>query len=306
MAQQTPALPATSTAGTTRSDSRSGSSYRRSRRLNLVLTYLLLLVITLFFIGPLLWMLSTSLKPPSEYFTQDVRWIPRDPTLMHYELLLGRGEQGQVPVRSWFLNSAILATIQTVLVIAVSALAGYAYARLEFRGRKVLFALLLSTLFLPGIMFLIPNYVTIFRLDLLNSWAAVYLPALGGVFGVYFMRQFFLGLPVELEEAARIDGANVFQTFWQIMLPLARPALATLSIITFLGAWNEFLWPLLVLNDLTKQTLPVGLATLQGAYVSEYGRVMAGAVIAALPVLILYIALQKYIVKSVAMTGLKG
>lgn len=306
MAQQLPVTQAVAAPATGTRVATSGRSYRRTRRWNLFFTYLALALITLFFLGPLLWMISTSLKPPSEYFTRDIRWIPRDPTLMHYGLLLGRGEQGQVPVRAWFLNSAVLSTIQTLLVVSLSALAGYAFARLEFRGRKVLFALLLSTLFLPGIMFLIPNYVTIFRLDLLNTWTAVYLPALGGVFGVYFMRQFFLGLPAELEEAARIDGANVFQTFWQIMLPLARPAVATLAIITFLGAWNEFLWPLLVLNDLTKQTLPVGLATLQGAYVSEYGRVMAGAVIAALPVLILYMALQKYIVKSVAMTGLKG
>lgn len=284
------------------------TSTRRSRRisLRLILTYLLLTLIGIFFLAPLLWMLSTSLKLPSEYFTQDIRWIPQNPTLEHYRDLLGSSESAQAPVRRWFLNSVIISSAATLLIVSIDALAAYAYARLNFRGKNLIFSILLLTLFMPGIMFLIPNYITIHKLGLLNTYPGVFLPGLASVFGVFFLRQFFSTLPTELEEAARIDGANQFQIFFRIILPLARPALATLAIITFLSSWNDFLWPLLVMTDVERQPLPVGLATLQGAYISEYGTVMAGAVIVAAPVLLLYILLQRYIVKSVATTGLKG
>src|SRR6478672_8634523 len=165
---------------------------------------------------------------------------------------------------------------------------------------------MLATLFLPGLMFLVPNFLTIYHVGLLNNYLGVILPGLAGVFGVFFLRQFFLTIPKELEEAAEIDGASAFQTFFQVAMPLARPALATLGIITFLGTWNDFLWPLLVLKDRQLQTLPPGLATLQGSYTSEYGLMMAGSVIAAVPVLIIYILLQRFIVASVATSGLKG
>jgi len=194
----------------------------------------------------------------------------------------------------------------TVLVLVVDSLAAYAYARMEFPGRKALFALLLATLFLPGILFLVPNFLTIFNLHLINNYLGVIIPGLAGVFGVFFLRQFFDSIPKELEEAALIDGASQFQVFYRIVLPLARPALATLGIITFLGSWNDFLWPLLILGQADLLTLPPGLRSLQGAYTSEYGQMMAGAVFAAVPVLILYIALQRFIVQSVATTGLKG
>ena len=185
-------------------------------------------------------------------------------------------------------------------------MAAYAYARMEFPGRKPLFALLLSTLFLPGMMFIVPNFLTINRMNLLNSYAGVVLPGLAGVFGVFFLRQFFESLPKELEEAAQLDGATPFQTFYMIALPLAKPALATLGIITFLASWNDFLWPLLILKSRETQTLPPGLSTLQDAYTSEYGQMMAGAVITAAPVLLVYVFLQRMIVKSVASTGIKG
>jgi multiple sugar transport system permease protein len=155
-------------------------------------------------------------------------------------------------------------------------------------------------------MFLVPNFLTVSALRLIDSYAGVIIPGLGGVFGVFFMRQFFESLPKELEEAAYIDGATRVQTFLLIALPLAKPALATLGIITFLASWNDFLWPLLILKNRDLLTLPPGLRTLQGAYTSEYGQMMAGAVITAVPVLILYVILQRYIVASVQTTGLKG
>jgi len=199
----------------------------------------------------------------------------------------------------------MVGALVTVLILIVDSLAAYAYARMEFKGRGPLFALLLATLFLPGMMFLVPNFLTIYALHLLNNYGGVILPGLAGVFGVFFLRQFFETIPKELEEAAVLDGANAFQTFWRVALPLARPALATLAVITFLASWNDFLWPLLILQQQELMTLPPGLATLQCAYTSEYGQMMAGAMVAAVPVLILYIALQRFIVQSVATTGLK-
>ncbi len=268
-----------------------------------VLIYALLIFIALLIILPLLWMLSTSFKPKSQWFSQTIDWIPRTFTLENYQRLLNNPS---TPIVRWFLNSLLVATATTALVLTVDALAAYAYARMEFRGRNLLFGLLLATLFMPGIMFLIPNFLTVYKLGLLNNYGGVILPALAGVFGVFFLRQFFDSIPKELEEAAEIDGANKFQTFYKIVLPLSKPALATLGILTFLASWNDFLWPLLILRDRSLQTLPPGLRTLQGAYTSEYGLMMAGAVIVAAPVLIIYLALQRFIVQSVASTGLKS
>ena len=268
-----------------------------------ITTYALLVLLALIFLVPLFWMVSTSLKPKSQLFSAQIYWIPKTLTLKNYTDLLSNTA---TPVGRWFVNSLGVATAVTLLILIVDSLAAYAYARMDFPGRNVLFALLLATLFLPGMMFLIPNFLTIYHLGLLNNYLGVIIPALAGVFGVFFLRQFFESIPKDLEEAAVIDGANRFQTFYMIALPLSRPALATLGVITFLASWNDFLWPLLILQKPELLTLPPGLRTLQGAYTSEYGQMMAGAVIAAVPVLILYILLQRFIVQSVATTGLKG
>jgi len=264
--------------------------------------YLLLTLIALLIIVPMLWMLSTSFKPKSEFFLPDIYWIPRTFTWDNYQKLLNNPS---LPIGRWFFNSLMVSSVTTLLILIVDSLAGYAYARMEFRGKKIIFGFLLMTLFLPGVMFLIPNFLTISGLGLLNNYAGVILPGLAGVFGIFFMRQFFASLPHDLEEAAYIDGATRIQTFLYIALPLAKPALATLSIITFLASWNDFLWPLLILKDRIMLTLPPGLRTLQGAYTSEYGQMMAGAAITAIPVLILYVLLQRYIVESVQTSGLK-
>jgi multiple sugar transport system permease protein len=273
------------------------------RALSLIPTYLLMVFIAALIILPLVWMLSTSFKPKSEWFTRSIEWVPKTFTLENYQKLFSNPA---TPIGNWFFNSVMVAVISTVLVLAIDSLAAYAYARMEFPGRNFLFGLMLLTIFLPGMMFLVPNFLTIANLGLLNNFAGVILPGLAGVFGVFFLRQFFESIPKELEEAASIDGANRFQTFYMIVLPLAKPALATLGILTFLASWNDFLWPLLILRNAQLQTLPPGLRTLQGAYSSEYGLMLAGAVIVAVPVLIIYIALQRYIVQSVAATGLKG
>jgi len=276
---------------------------RWRRILRLVPMYLLMVFVALLIILPLVWMLSTALKPQSQWFAREIEWLPRTWTLDNFQRLFSNP---RTPIGQWFFNSVLIATITTFLVLAVDSLAAYAYARMDFPGRKLIFGLMLATLFLPGMMFLVPNFLTVANLRLLNNWAGVIMPALAAVFGVFFLRQFFESIPVELEEAAAIDGANKFQIFYQVVLPLAKPALATLGILTFLGSWNDFLWPLLILKDTGLKTLPPGLRTLQDAYASDYGLMLAGAVVVAVPVLIIYIALQRYIVQSVASTGLKG
>jgi len=276
---------------------------RGAHILGRVLLYIIMILVALIFLLPLLWMLSTSLKPTSQLFAPQIEWLPKTITFDNYTKLFG---QSQTPVARWFINSLAIASIATVLTLTVDALAAYAYARMEFPGRRFFFGLMLFTLFVPGFMFLIPNFLTINFLHLINNWAGVILPGLAGVFGVFFLRQFFEGLPKELEEAAMIDGANQFQVFYRVVLPLSRGALATLAVITFLSSWNDFLWPLLILKDRALQTLPPGLRTLQSSYTAEYGLVMAGAVVVAVPVLILYLILQRYIVQSIASTGLKG
>ncbi|MBN1922484.1 MAG: carbohydrate ABC transporter permease [Anaerolineae bacterium] len=281
----------------------SAAHYRFRKTAGRVILYLLLVLIALMIIIPMLWMLSTSFKLKSQLFSREIYWIPKVITLENYTKILNNPS---TPIALWFRNSVIVATLTTTAKLILDSLAGYAYARLKFPGRDQIFALLLATLFLPGVMFLVPNFVTVARAGMLNKFSGAIIPALASVFGVYFMRQFFLSIPKELEEAAAIDGANMFQVFFKVVLPLAKPALATLAVIEFLGSWNDFLWALLVLKDRAVQTLQPGLRTLQGAYTSEYGLMMAGAVIVALPVLVLYAFLQRYVVESVATTGLKG
>lgn len=283
------------------------SSLATERRQRIILQrivfYIVLTLVALIILLPLFWMISTSLKPKADLFLPNIYWIPRRFSFKSYTDLLS---DPTIPIVRWFINSVLVASISTVLTLALDALAAYGYARLEFPGRNFIYTCLLATLFLPGIIFLVPNFLTITNLGLINSYAGVILPGLAGVFGVFFLRQFFQSLPKELEEAALIDGANLFQIFYRIVLPLSRPALATLGVITFLASWNDFLWPFLILQDPNLQTLPPGLRTLQGAYTSEYGLMMAGAVIAAIPVIILYVVFQRFIVQSVASSGLKG
>lgn len=279
------------------------TGYRVQEFVNRAMIYLTLSLVTLIVIIPLVWMFSTSFKLKSQLFTKEIYWIPKQVTLENYQKILNNPS---TPIGRWFMNSLFVASVTTVLKLVIDSLAGYAYARMDFPGRKQIFGLLIATLFLPGVMFLVPNFVTVAKLGMLNKFSGVIIPALASVFGVYFMRQFFESLPKELEEAAEIDGANRLQIFYLIALPLSKPALATLAVIEFLASWNDFLWALLVLKDRAVQTLQPGLRTLQGAYTSEYGLMMAGAVIVALPVLVLYIFLQRFIVQSVATTGLKG
>ncbi len=264
--------------------------------------YLTLILFALFFLLPLLWMVVTAFKPFEEWLNPN--WIPVNPTLENFTSIFN---DESLPVVNWFFNSLLIASLFTAAILILDSLAGYAYARLEFAGKNLLFGLLLATLVMPGIMFLIPNYLTVARLGWIGDIQGVIAPGLSGVFGVFFMRQFFQSLPRELEEAAYIDGAGIFRTFWSVILPLSKGPIITLGIITFLTSWNDFLWPLLILGgDRQALTLPVGLATLQGQYTFDYGKLMAGALVLTVPVLILYAIFQRYIIRSISMTGIKG
>lgn len=262
-------------------------------------TYAAMVLIALFFILPMVIVLSTSFKAGAEVFT-DPGLIPHDPGLENYQALLG----GSAQFYRWFLNSAVVSLVGTVLTVALTSMSAYAFARLEFPGKTLLFSLLITTLLLPSVMFLVPQFKLIGWLGLYDTLPALVLPGLAGVFGVFFMRQFFVGIPVELEEAAVMDGASRFRTFRSVVLPLAGSALATLSVITFLAFWNDYLWPAIICQD--NCTLPPGLRLLQRQFTADYGLMMAGAVIAAVPVLIVYLVAQRWVIQSVTSAGIKG
>jgi multiple sugar transport system permease protein len=266
--------------------------------------WVLIGLLTLVFVAPLLWMLLTSFKTIGESQQVPPTIIPSDPTGRAYGEVLTTG--GQNPVLRWFINSLVAATLHSGLVVLVASMAGYALARMEFRFKKPIFAVILATLFVPGFVFLMPNYLLMDKLAWLDTLWALVVPGAAGAFGVFFMRQFFLALPRELEEVAMIDGANAWTVFTRIILPNAKPALATLTVLSFLANWNDFIWPLYVLFSPERLTLPAGLKLLQGAYTTDYPVILTGATVASVPVLILYIFVQRYVIEGVARSGIKG
>lgn len=278
---------------------------RRKRRsiTGLVLAlYIVLIVMSLFIIIPIVWIVLTSFKTDYDAITNSASPIPHPFTLHAYQTLLN----GQEPIFRWFLNSLAAGLLQTVIILVTASLGAYALARLDFVGKKVVFGAIIATLLVPPVIFLIPNYLIVKDFGWLDSIWAITVPGAAGAFGIFFLRQFFAGLPVEIEEAARIDGAGDLRIFLQIIIPLARPALATLAVLSFLNNWNDFLWPVYVLLSPQNLTLQPGLSVLSGAYSTHFGIVMAGAVIAAIPVLILFTLAQRHIVDSVASAGVKG
>lgn len=260
-------------------------------------------LLALLFLAPLLWMATTSLKSTAEVSRAELSFLPQSPSTEGYSKIL---DAPQTPVAQWFLNSMIAATGQTLLVLVVATMAAYALARLSFPGKRIISGLVLATLFVPPISLLIPNYVIVANLGWLDSLAAVIVPGAAGAFGVFFLRQFFLSLPVELEEAAMLDGASRWKIFLTVVVPLSRPALATLALLTFLANWNDFLWPLYVLFSPERLTIQPGLSTLQSAYTTDYATILAGGAIASIPVLLLFLVSQRFVIEGIARGGLKG
>lgn len=273
----------------------------RSRRSPLF--WLGMVLLSLVFIFPIGYMMLTAFKTRVESQAVPPTILPRTWTLNGFRTLLFVDDAS--PVLRWLGNSAIAATLFALLSVTICAMAGYALARLEFRGRDAIFKTIIATMFVPGFVFLMPNFELMSKLQWLDTFQALVIPGAASAFGMFFMRQFFLGLPIELEESSRIDGAGPFRTFFSIVLPNARPAIMTLLVLQFLANWNDFIWPLYTMFSDTMLTLPVGLARLQGAYTIDYPVVMAGATIAAVPVLVLFVVLQRYIIQGVASSGLK-
>jgi multiple sugar transport system permease protein len=256
---------------------------------------------------PLIWMVLTSIKPEQQIITLPPKWFPdhlSDFTLANYAnvLLIPRG----VDLVHAFLNSVIVAGVGTSLVVVIDVLAAYALSRLHFPGRDALFLVVVASLIVPHEILLIPNYITVWKLDWLNSLPALIIPQAAGGFGVFLLRQFFLAIPGELEDAARIDGCGRFRILWSIVLPVSGGAIATLAIFTFLFFWNDFTWPYIVVNAADVMTLPVALIQFRGDYFSEYGQLMSGAAISALPTMLIFLVAQKMIIRSITLTGLKG
>lgn len=265
--------------------------------------YAILILLSLIFLVPLFWMISTSFKTAGDAAVFPPQWLPAEFSVQGYEELF---TASQAPVLRWLFNSTFVGIAHTLLVILLAALAAYAFARLNFPGRNVIFGIIIATLAVPGFVFLMPSYLIVDAFGWLDNPMALILPSAASAFGVFFLRQFFISIPGELVEAARLDGANHLQIFFRIFVPLSKAPIATLAVISFLGSWNDFLWPLYVLFNPDNLTLPAGLATLQGAYSVNVPAIMAGAVLASLPVLAVFIFAQRYIIAGVSRSGLKG
>jgi multiple sugar transport system permease protein len=264
--------------------------------------WLLLALGLVLVIGPFLWMVLGSLKTQRELLQTPPTWVPEAPTLNNYSRLWER-----LDFPRYFWNSTLIAVAITACNLVFCSMVGYALAKLRFAGKNLVLVLVLGTLLVPGSVLLVPTFVLMSKLGLVDNLAAVILPAAAGPVGVFLMRQFILGIPDDLLEAARVDGAGEFHIFWRIVMPLSVPALAALAILTFLPSWNALLWPLVVLTSQEHYTLPVALAIFsRGQFQADYGLLMAGSVILVIPVIAVFLLLQRHFTQSVAMTGLKG
>lgn len=250
---------------------------------------------------PFLWMLSTSLKHPSEVFTYPPTWIPEALMWQNYDTALNA-----MPFGRFYLNSLFVASSVTVLQLFTSSLSAFAFARLQFRGRETLFVAYLATLMIPFPVLLIPNFVIVRSLGWYDSYAALIFPPAFSAISTFLLRQHFRSIPMELDDAARIDGATSFRIWWQIILPMSKAAFAALAIFIFLGTWNDFLWPLVVTNSEEMRTIPVGLSSFQGQFNVRWELLMAAAVVAMLPVLVVYLFAQKWFIRGITITGMGG
>jgi multiple sugar transport system permease protein len=276
----------------------------RSRiRWSHVLAHVALILGSVLMLLPFIWMFSTSLKPGAEVFREyPPRLIPTTVQWGNYKEALT-----SMPFGRFYLNSFVVAISVTTLQLLTSSLAAFAFARLRFRGRDVLFFMYLSALMIPFPVLLVPNFIIVRNLGWFDSYAALILPVSFSAFSTFLLRQYYRGIPMELDEAARIDGASSFRVWWQIIFPNSRPALAALAIFVFLGNWNEFLWPLIVTNSEAMRTVPVGLNSFKGQFTVRWEMLMAAAVVGMVPVLAVYVLAQNWIIKGMSITGgLKG
>ena len=257
------------------------------------------------FVLPVVLVYVTSLKPDAEIIKLE-SIFPRNPAKgiqENFAYVLSTPEE--IPIFTWLRNSLMVSTSVTLLVLTVDSLAAYALARLNLPGKRYVFALIIGTLMVPGQILLVPVYLILNHLGWIDSPLALIVPAGAGAFGVFLLHQFFKAIPRELEESAMLDGANLFQIWWHIMLPLSRPALATLAIFSFIGSWNDFLGPRVFLDSVERYTLPVGIELFQSSYAAEYGLTLAASVICTTPILVIFLFFSRHIIRGMAMSGLK-
>ena len=283
-----------------RNDATTEARTRARRRLPFSPWHLLLMPVALLFLVPLVQMVMTSFMPNSDINRFPPRFFPSSLTLDGYASLFEESD-----ILRWLVNTVIVATIAVVSHLILCSLAGYGFARMRFVGGTAAFFVVLATIMIPVQLLMIPTYVMFSRLGIINTLPAVIIPWLTSAFGIFLMRQFFLSLPRELEEAARIDGCNRFGVLIRIVLPLAKPALATLAIFTLLGSWNDLVWPLIAINNEDWFTLQLGLSNFQGMRRTEWSQLMAGNVVATMPLIVFFLMAQRHFIATMTFSGLK-
>lgn len=277
-------------------------SKRRNAIIGKIAVYAILLIITAVMIIPFLWMLSASIKSDREVFLMDpFVWIPEVPKWDNYIKIWTK-----IPLLKFVENTGILTIVVTCLQLLTSSFAAYSFAKLEFKHKNALFLAYIATIAMPWQVYMVPQFIMMRRMGLNDKLLAMICLQAFSAFGVFLMKQFYEGIPSELCEAARIDGMSEYKIYAKIMLPLSKPALSTLTIFTFVNTWNDYLGPLIYLKTESKKTIQLGLKMFIGQYSSEYGLIMAGSVVSLIPVIIVFLCLQKYFVEGVASTGLKG
>jgi len=276
---------------------------KRNKLYRNITVYAALAIVSLVLILPFLWIISTSLKGDEDIFTTPPQWIPTDLRWENYSTVFDR-----MPYIIYFRNSVFVTVMTIIGVVLSSSLVAYAFACLRWPGRNALFIFVLATMMLPMQVTMIPMFVLFKELGWLNTYKPLIVPAFfgGGAFNIFLLRQFFLTIPKELFEAARIDGCSEFRIYWNIVLPLAKPALATVAILTFMFSWNDFLGPLIYLSDQLKGTLALGLALFVGQHQTEWGMLMAASVLMMIPMVLIFFFFQRYFIKGFVMSGIKG
>lgn len=263
--------------------------------------YLLMIPAMILTLAPFIWMVSVSLMPEGGANQFPPRLLPKEISWEHYRRLFG-----QMNIVRYFINSIVVSVSVTVISLVFNSMAGYAFAKYRFPGKNKLFSLLLSAMVIPAQVTMLPLFLMLNRLGLINTYWGIIIPGMASIYGIFLIRQYIISIPDSLIEAARIDGASDFYIYWKIILPLAKPILVTLALFTFMGAWNDFLWPLIILTRDNMYTLPVALANLMGEHVQDTELMMAGSVITILPVLIVFLAMQKYYIRGIMLGGVKG
>lgn len=276
-------------------------SAKAQQRIAMVMVYALLILVAVLMLIPFLWMLSASLKLNKDVFKFPIEWIPSVPRWRNYQDIWTK-----IPLLTFIKNTAFLTVVVTLLQLFTSSFAAYAFAKLDFKGKNVLFLGYIATIAVPWQAYMVPQFMMMRAWHLNNTHLAIICLQAFSAFGVFLMKQFYEGVPTDLCEAARIDGLSEYGIWWRIMLPLSKPALSTLTIFTFVSTWNDFLGPLIYLTKTELKTIQIGLRMFISQYSAEYGLIMAASVIALIPVLIVFLALQKYFVQGVASAGLKG